>query len=161
MMVAATHVLGIVFLGEEWANVGEKEKKDEGGANAPLSKDFHQCGSLQGDLVTCNDCPFDGFIHWHLAITPMATSNEITVLYFASAQDATGLASEVLALSPDPLTLASLTELLVLRHGPALKHVLEHSLYAVNMDYVEKERETDTWLLAGDEVAIIPPVSGG
>ncbi|KAG9287740.1 hypothetical protein G9A89_004143 [Geosiphon pyriformis] len=90
-----------------------------------------------------------------------------TIFYFASARDATQIASEKIEIpntgvSSDvqfSLSLKDLTMLLSLRH-PALVPVLQGSLYAVNMEYVDKEDKAFR-VKPGDEVAVIPPVSGG
>lgn len=41
------------------------------------------------------------------------------------------------------------------------QELLSSSMYAVNMEYIEKNNEADTVLQDKQEVAIIPPVSGG
>ncbi|KAG0221289.1 hypothetical protein BGW42_007943, partial [Actinomortierella wolfii] len=79
-----------------------------------------------------------------------------TMLYFASAKDAAQTDSEQIEWAPG-LDSAQLTALLLSRH-PALKPVLAVSMYAVNMEYIDDP----TWTVQpNDEVAIIPPVSGG
>jgi len=80
------------------------------------------------------------------------------VLYFAAARDIVGLASEVFNL---PTTLGDLTDILTSKYGEELRKILDHSLYALNMDYVEKSTENKVKLKDRDEIAIIPPVSGG
>lgn len=42
---------------------------------------------------------------------------------------------------------------------PQLQDVLTHALLSVNLEYIE--RGTSVTLHAGDEVAVIPPISGG
>lgn len=83
------------------------------------------------------------------------------VLYFASAKDATGLSSEDLAL-PETSPTMSIQQLFTLLESkyPKLKQkkILSSVAVAVNLEYVEVE---DGVLGEGDEVAIIPPVSGG
>ncbi|KAM3582077.1 hypothetical protein VKS41_005507 [Umbelopsis sp. WA50703] len=83
---------------------------------------------------------------------------KINVLYFASAKDITGRSSEVLDLPP---TLTHLTEILTCKYGDELRKVIDHSLYAINMEYIEKKDEGITKLKDTDEIALIPPVSGG
>lgn len=34
-------------------------------------------------------------------------------------------------------------------------------MYAIDMDYIEKNQESSTIIQEGAEIAIIPPVSGG
>jgi molybdopterin converting factor subunit 1 len=85
------------------------------------------------------------------------------VLYFASAKDATGLSSEEILIpetsESQSISIADLFELLETRH-PKLKQkkILASVAVAVNLEYVEIEEGV---VKAGDEVAIIPPVSGG
>ena len=84
------------------------------------------------------------------------------VLYFAAAKDATGLTNEVIPFpeeSEDPISVPRLFEILEARH-PKLKEkkILGSAAVAVNLEYVEV---SDGRINAGDEVAIIPPVSGG
>jgi molybdopterin converting factor subunit 1 len=83
------------------------------------------------------------------------------VLYFASAKDAAGLTSEYISI-PDTSDIISITELfesLETKH-PKLKQkkILSSVAVAVNLEYVDL---SDGKVKAGDEVAIIPPVSGG
>eukprot|EP00842_Homolaphlyctis_polyrhiza_P003958 jgi/Hompol1/4563/HPOL_003704-RA len=56
-------------------------------------------------------------------------------------------------------SIASLIQLLVARHA-SLDRILGSSMIAVNMEYVSIDDES-VRLHDGDEVAIIPPVSGG
>ena len=80
---------------------------------------------------------------------------EITVRYFAVHRDITGQSEERLALEPGA-TVASLWELLVGRY-PRLLGYSGRLLYAVNQEFATLATE----LSDGDEVAFIPPVSGG
>ncbi|OLL23521.1 Molybdopterin synthase sulfur carrier subunit [Neolecta irregularis DAH-3] len=79
-------------------------------------------------------------------------------LYFAAAKDATQMTCENIPMPNTTLTMANLSEFLAQRH-PALKRrqILEGCLFTVNEEYVDPE----TIIKHGDEVAIIPPVSGG
>ncbi|GJJ69368.1 molybdopterin synthase sulfur carrier subunit [Entomortierella parvispora] len=80
-----------------------------------------------------------------------------TVLYFASAKDAAKAESEKLDWSSG-IDAAALTRLLVQLH-PELDQVLKTSMFAVNMEYMDQDQ---SWTVQpGDEVAVIPPVSGG
>ncbi|CAG8608085.1 1753_t:CDS:2 [Paraglomus occultum] len=80
----------------------------------------------------------------------------ITVLYFASACDATGLSSESLTFPLPQIRINELEDKLKARHEK-LKSLLDVCMFAVNMEYCER----DYIVKEGDEVAIIPPVSGG
>lgn len=79
----------------------------------------------------------------------------VRVLYFAQARELADCAEEVLEV-PAGSTIGRLRELLAERHA-ALAGLLESSLLAVNDAYVD-----DDYVPAdGNEVAVIPPVSGG
>ncbi|OAD08761.1 hypothetical protein MUCCIDRAFT_105728 [Mucor lusitanicus CBS 277.49] len=86
---------------------------------------------------------------------------DIKVLYFAGVKDITRKESEDVDIPVDNWTLTDLTSLLITKYGDKLKELLSMSMYAVDMDYVEKEKESSTILKPNAEVAIIPPVSGG
>ncbi|HWG10172.1 MAG TPA: molybdopterin converting factor subunit 1 [Rhodanobacteraceae bacterium] len=77
----------------------------------------------------------------------------ITLRYFASLRDAAGCADERMASeAPTPRALYAQA---VARHGFTLP--LERLRVAVNGDFAD----ADTPLRDGDEVAFLPPVSGG
>jgi MoaE-MoaD fusion protein len=80
---------------------------------------------------------------------------QVTVRYFAGHRDMTGRSHESIEL-PDDATVGSLWELLVSRY-PRLAGYTGRMLYALNQEYATL---TST-LGDGDEVAFIPPVSGG
>ena len=79
----------------------------------------------------------------------------VTVILFAAARDLAGADSLALDL-PAGATVTDLRAELA-RRVPALAKLLAKSAVAVNHDFVEDDRV----LAPGDEVAIIPPVSGG
>ena len=85
---------------------------------------------------------------------------EITVLYFAAATTATGRTSETFALPDDGLKLSNLAKLIVSRHpNTGIDRVLEGSRWSVDAELVQV---LDSFILrGGEEVAVIPPVSGG
>jgi len=89
----------------------------------------------------------------------------ITVLYFAAARTAVGLSSERVSLPESGLHLKDLAKLLDERHeGKGLGKVLERSKWSVNDEMVsdeEGESEETVVLRGGEEVGVIPPVSGG
>ena len=80
---------------------------------------------------------------------------EVTVRYFAGHRDIAGRAEERVELS-DGATVGVLWELLIARY-PRLGVYSGRLLYAVNQEFGTLETE----LRGGDEVALIPPVSGG
>ena len=86
--------------------------------------------------------------------------SEITVLYFAAATTATNRTSETFAIPDDGLKLSDLAKLIVSRHpNSGIDRVLEQSRWSVDAEMVDR---LDTFVLrGGEEVAVIPPVSGG
>jgi molybdopterin converting factor subunit 1 len=80
---------------------------------------------------------------------------EVTVRYFAGHRDIVGRTEERVELEDDA-TVGVLWELLVARY-PRLGGYSGRLLYAVNQEFGTLE----TGLRNGDEVALIPPVSGG
>jgi molybdopterin converting factor subunit 1 len=79
----------------------------------------------------------------------------MTVLLFAAARDLAG-ADTVTVKLPAGATIADLRAELSLRF-PALAGLLAKSALAVNHDFAEEDRI----LMPADEIAVIPPVSGG
>ncbi|KIM33213.1 hypothetical protein M408DRAFT_150654 [Serendipita vermifera MAFF 305830] len=96
----------------------------------------------------------------------MSTDSQptITVLYFAAAHTCTKLHSEVITLPIGPneagFPLSNLGDLLASRHHQTgLERVLDVSQWSVNLDMIN---DVDAVILTGgEEVAVIPPVSGG
>ena len=80
---------------------------------------------------------------------------EVTLRYFAGHRDIVGRAEEQIELN-EGATVGLLWELLVGRY-PRLSGYSGKLLYAVNQEFGTLETE----LRDGDEVALIPPVSGG
>ncbi|XP_030625297.1 molybdopterin synthase sulfur carrier subunit [Chanos chanos] len=83
---------------------------------------------------------------------------EVTVLYFAKSAELTGLKSEDISL-PSSLTSLQLWEELEKRH-PRLSVLREQVVLAVRQEYVTLGDQLVD-LRLGDEIAIIPPLSGG
>ncbi len=79
----------------------------------------------------------------------------LTVLLFAKLRDAAG-SDSVTAELPAGTTVADLRRHLAGTY-PAVAGLLERSAVAVNHDFADADRP----LAAGDEIALIPPVSGG
>lgn len=79
----------------------------------------------------------------------------LNVMLFAAARDMAGADSVAIEL-PDAATVADLRAELA-RRVPALAKLLAKSAIAVNQDFAEG----GLFLEPTDEVAIIPPVSGG
>jgi MoaD family protein len=79
----------------------------------------------------------------------------LRVLFFARARETAGRRDDVI----DAATLSELLTVARERYGSEFGAVLDASRVWVNGD--EPERGLDTALAAGDEVAVLPPVSGG
>jgi len=90
---------------------------------------------------------------------PKFTANnsamKVKCLFFAGARDAVGVNSDTIELD-EGTTTVGFTKVL-LRKFPSIEKVLQTSLLAVNQEYVEDP----VLLKEGDEVAVIPPISGG
>lgn len=95
-------------------------------------------------------------------------SKFIHVLYFAAAKEAAGIGRQDIILPESPFPLAKLgTHLvqLVSKSGKgdskAFQKVLEQSKWSVDEDMVNEEEIAKLTLQGGEDVDIIPPVSGG
>ncbi|KAI8159146.1 Molybdopterin synthase sulfur carrier subunit [Colletotrichum sp. SAR 10_70] len=87
--------------------------------------------------------------------------DHFNVLFFASAGSFTSKQSDVF---PAPLPLKKLFDILEERYSGIKEKVLESCLVTVNLEYVDIPGPEDgdrPDIQAGDEVAIIPPVSSG
>ncbi|CAO3643291.1 unnamed protein product [Mucor hiemalis] len=87
--------------------------------------------------------------------------SKIRVLYFAGVKDITLKDFEDISLPQKKITVIELSNLLIAKYGPKFEEILSTSMYAVDMEYVDKEDESRTLVKNASEVAIIPPVSGG
>ncbi|KAJ8396610.1 hypothetical protein AAFF_G00016760 [Aldrovandia affinis] len=85
-------------------------------------------------------------------------NTEVLVLYFAKSAELAGLKSETISV-PEELTSQQLWQELENRH-PRLSAVREQVVLAVRQEYVVLGNQRVS-LRAGDEVAVIPPLSGG
>ena len=79
----------------------------------------------------------------------------ITVKLFAAYQEAYGV-SELLLEFPSDTAVAAVRDRLIAEH-PELAQWRDLTRFGVNLQFVEP----DTLLADGDEVVLIPPVSGG
>jgi molybdopterin converting factor subunit 1 len=86
-----------------------------------------------------------------------AGTMHVTVLYFARSREVAGTSSQVFQL-PDGSTTQDLLQH-ILQQLPSLKGVLDTCVFAVNQQYVQLTECQQ--LRDQDEVAIIPPLSGG
>ena len=79
----------------------------------------------------------------------------ITLLYFAFIKDITGVKFDLLEL-PSDISVKSLAEI-ILEKYPRLSNIINMIQISVNYKVVN----WDTILKEGDEVALLPPISGG
>jgi molybdopterin converting factor subunit 1 len=82
----------------------------------------------------------------------------ITILYFAAVSTATGKTTEQIPIPSSGLPLSSLSSHLASRYTD-LEKVLNTSQWSVNEEMVDDP--SSVTLRGGEEVAVIPPVSGG
>ena len=82
----------------------------------------------------------------------------VTVLLFASAREAAGVESTQVELQGGMISSQDLLRDLVSQF-PGLESVLKSCVIALNQEYLEQGSSTQ--IKRGDEVAIIPPLSGG
>lgn len=99
----------------------------------------------------------------------MSTDVNVTVLYFASAREATRTESERISLTTSSSSFATTTPIattnvsalklaLIEKHGEKLARILETSAISVDCEYCEGDSDV---IRNGSEVAVIPPISGG
>ena len=98
--------------------------------------------------------------------SPASSGKTIKVLYFAGARTAVHKSEEQIELPEAPFALAKLNALLVERHRAhdilgEFEKVVKLSKWSVNEEMVDAEEAESKMLQGGEEVAIIPPVSGG
>ncbi|MBD0364045.1 MAG: MoaD/ThiS family protein [Coleofasciculus sp. C3-bin4] len=79
----------------------------------------------------------------------------ITVKLFAAYQEAYGVSELILEFPPNT-PVAAVLERLISEH-PELKQWQDLTRFGINLEFVEP----DTLVQDGDEVVLIPPVSGG
>jgi molybdopterin synthase sulfur carrier subunit len=79
----------------------------------------------------------------------------VTVKLFAAYQEAYGVPELILEFPPNT-PVAAVLERLISEH-PELKQWQDLTRFGINLEFVEP----DTLLQDGDEVVLIPPVSGG
>ena len=85
----------------------------------------------------------------------MLSTIHVNVLYFAGAKEATGVRMESMKL-PTNTAVKELLSNLSLMH-PKIRDMLNIVQISVNYEVVDR----DTILNEGDEVGIMPPISGG
>ena len=82
---------------------------------------------------------------------------KITILYFASYKDKSGINKEILTLAPSNEYNLSDILSIVLNNHPDIKTPQDKIVAAINEEY----QAHDYMVNNGDIIALIPPVSGG
>jgi len=80
---------------------------------------------------------------------------KVEIKYFAMCQEIAGKEAEILEV-PENITTREVWDILITRY-PGLEPYRDRSRLAVNLEYIL----TDRPLKEGDEICLIPPVSGG
>ena len=103
--------------------------------------------------------------HYQHAFSHMSTTVTVTVLYFASAREATRTESERISLTTSSSSssfattnVSALKVALIEKHGEKLARILETAAISVDCEYTEGDEDE---IRSGSEVAVIPPISGG
>ncbi|KDN52152.1 hypothetical protein K437DRAFT_254528 [Tilletiaria anomala UBC 951] len=100
-----------------------------------------------------------------VAAAPLS-GKTVKVLYFAGARAAIKKSEEDVELPETPFALAQLTAMLVKKHEKEdllgdFERTVKASKWSVDEEMVDVEHAASTMLNGGEEVAVIPPVSGG
>jgi molybdopterin converting factor small subunit len=93
-------------------------------------------------------------------------TGSVRCLFFSSARDATGLAAKDYLLvdllpsgSSDCVVTTEHLKARLLKDFPELAKVFVSAVFSLNLDYLEPDIVAP--LKSGDELAVIPPISGG
>lgn len=84
---------------------------------------------------------------------------EVKILFFAKSRELVGVAETTVNIEPH-LTESQLRKAVVCKF-PSLKVIENNFLIALNEDYLSPNDDITIDLTSGDELAIIPPISGG
>jgi molybdopterin converting factor small subunit len=82
----------------------------------------------------------------------------VTCLFFAESRIVTGLSEQIFEFTEGSIHLSQLIEQ-ILKQYPALEKLLKRALWAINEEYTSTLE--DPILTDKDQVALIPPLSGG
>lgn len=82
---------------------------------------------------------------------------DVRVLFFARSRELAGTSEATLTLQPGSTTAALMQQLL--KQYPQLEQLQGSFVFSLNQEYLAPGEEQQ--LKAGDEVAVIPPISGG
>jgi molybdopterin synthase catalytic subunit len=81
----------------------------------------------------------------------------VKCLFFAASRDVTGVQEKELTIADGTKTDALIAHLI--EQFPGLGPIFQSAVLAVNQDYTDPESPVE--LKEGDEIAVIPPISGG
>ena len=101
------------------------------------------------------------------ATTSTDTPGSITIkiLFFASAREMVGGLSSTTITLPLPPDQPGVRPQDVRNHlassYPSLLPIIHEVTLALNLEYLTRASESQVWIKQGDEVALIPPISGG
>lgn len=103
-----------------------------------------------------------------MSIVDSSSSVEIKVLFFARARELAGVSSATVKVASGTSAIDAYLDT-VLNLYPALEPLARHCALAVNLEYIsgiggdssDAERPPSKILAQGDELAVIPPISGG
>ncbi|XP_077867008.1 uncharacterized protein LOC144355848 [Saccoglossus kowalevskii] len=84
---------------------------------------------------------------------------EVRLLFFAKSRELVGRKEDTIKL-PIHLLPAGLWEGILAKH-PCLQPISDNITIALNQEYIAREETEPIVLKEGDEIAIIPPLSGG
>lgn len=111
--------------------------------------------------VYANYCIFR-LLALEFSMSSKTTGSSFNLLYFASASSFTGKDSDEFEA---PVSLSKLFDLVEAKYPGIKSKILNSSLVTINLEYVDvpenENGEANVTIKAGDEVAIIPPVSSG
>ncbi|EFQ35237.1 ThiS family protein [Colletotrichum graminicola] len=96
-----------------------------------------------------------------MTAVPRPPKDHFNVLFFASAGSFTSKQHEAL---PAPMSIKKLFDVLEENYSGIKERILESCLVTVNLEYVDipgPDNGDGLEIRAGDEVAVIPPVSSG
>jgi molybdopterin converting factor subunit 1 len=82
----------------------------------------------------------------------------VKLLFFAKSRELAGTSQSTLSLTSTTLTSSHLLDIII-QHYPKLVVIRHNVVLAVNQSYVGPNDHLE--LSFGDEVAVIPPISGG
>jgi len=82
----------------------------------------------------------------------------VKCLYFAASREITDKKEEQFDLEKTVVNSKEFIEILLKKY-PGLQIIIEKSILAINQEYID--RNAEIILREGDEIAFIPPISGG